>query len=500
MANDRWIGVGAREVRREGRLAFEGEEIEGVNAEISLPERDSGEIRAIFRWPSKGFGLKPYVGFATFESKLRREDGSVFESLTLSGLHVSHATTEHIAPDVAVIRGEGDARNLFCIRQGKAPGAGAKATISAVLTPNPMLQPFAMDRVSLNGSITADQKAHKIKVRAPGLGQVTFEHRYEWDSSVDHRVRFSRRYLCAEWKASASRVTNETTLKGSLKPLDDLVLLAGFASRTPTRCVGCMVTGSDLWAELFRRDVHIFSGRQRYKTKVNGGLVELGDFAQFLSHASAAFERCKFKDEVRHALFALENRADNTIEQGFVDLFSAFEGLLEALVAEATRDRFKKDAALRRKTRNRLLNALEEWLQAGEISEEIRNQFARQIGNLQSVSFAEKYRTLKKVVRNYADDDLWPMIATGDTVSLYVVRNRLSHGAVVPEDQIDAVWDASHHLEWLLERLIIAILEWPLEETDLSPNGVRSYWRPELTEWQASANSLQKKPLIDKSG
>lgn len=491
MTDDRWRNVGAREEKRRGRLTFETGWVDDVGAEIVLPERDSGEIKAVFRWPSKSLGLGPEtVGFADFSGELTRADGSAFEVLRLSGLHLNRSISEQISPSVQVIRAEGEASSFSIFRIPAATKARDKVTVSAVLSPNVMLAPWSMDRVSSSGAIVPDSKARKVKVKVAGLGSVTFEHRYEWGDSPDHRVRYSCRYLCAEWKVGAKLIRDEASLRAAMLPLDDLMLWVGFASRTPTRCVGCMVSGREFWAEWFRRDVRVCTGRQRYRTRGNSGLVGLEDLGQFLTRAMAALAGSHFKPELRHALYALENRLDSNIEQGFVDLFSAFEALLDAISGEECKKRFQAEAAHRKAARDRLLKTLEEWVGAKEISAELRNQFAKQIRNVQSVSFAEKYRTLLRLLPAFSYDDLWPMIASGDTISLYLVRNRLSHGAVVTEDQIDAVWTASRQLEWLLERLIVAILGWPLEDTDLAAAAIGSTWSNRFVDWAVASKLL----------
>jgi hypothetical protein len=65
----------------------------------------------------------------------------------------------------------------------------------------------------------------------------------------------------------------------------------------------------------------------------------------------------------------------------------------------------------------------------------------------------------------FHDDDLWPIVGSARGLSLAEVRNRLLHGVVLTPAQEEALFKALIHLRWCVERMILAFLEWPLEQS-----------------------------------
>ena len=62
----------------------------------------------------------------------------------------------------------------------------------------------------------------------------------------------------------------------------------------------------------------------------------------------------------------------------------------------------------------------------------------------------------------------------GGQGSLYAVRNRIVHGRVFSTDQEwFRVVSAKHHLLWTLERSILCILGWPIEQSRVSAQALR---------------------------
>jgi hypothetical protein len=102
-----------------------------------------------------------------------------------------------------------------------------------------------------------------------------------------------------------------------------------------------------------------------------------------------------------------------------------------------------------------------------------RNTQERVLNNVKAsnqVSFSDRF---KKLCASKQIDlsDLWPMV--GAKSSLYTVRNRIVHGRIFSSDQEwFRVISAKFHLLWTLERSILAILEWPVEQSRTSTRGL----------------------------
>lgn len=363
-----------------------------------------------------------------------------------------------------------------------------KAYISLVITPNRMLDPWCTEELSYTGTVTR-RRCQKIAVRLPKLGSIKFDHYYDWHSSEDKSIRQSHRYLVASLRFDLRTFNSEGMLKEIVAPIEDILLLASFGSRTPTRCAGWIVSDSSIFTQYYRRHLWLPQGKQRHKTSINGGLVELADFERFLNHTISVFQKSDIKREIRQAIFALDNSSEETIERRFVSLYSAFEGLVDGLIQNHLKERFTTDKKQRQSTINKLLKLLDQWYEEKIISEELRRQFAKQIKGVQSISLSEKYKILDTIVA-FQHKDLWPIIGQGKIMSLYRIRNLIVHGSSLEERHLDGVVNANSHIEWLLERLLCAIFRWPLEKTDISHTSLLSYWSHELVNWKLAAKSF----------
>ncbi len=63
-------------------------------------------------------------------------------------------------------------------------------------------------------------------------------------------------------------------------------------------------------------------------------------------------------------------------------------------------------------------------------------------------------------------DGLWPVI--GGSATLSAIRNRLTHGEHVTSAQSYALWVACCNLKWVVERSIMAMLDWPSDRSNAS--------------------------------
>jgi len=488
------VGRGTKPLRNTGRLKVDGVEVAGVRCDIDLPSRTAGVIEAKFEWRSNGRAdLRP--GFGTFEFDTKIDIGTGFgrSQFRLLDMHVSSVTKRvegKEALDVSAIGSVGTLEKIHWL--GDYQTGPVKTLLTLFLTPNRMLQPWRIAEYSFTGEVKyhRGKKSDTISLRVPGVGVVAFENYFEWDSDSASNTSQSTRFQCATVVTGIPATDSDAILRYVVGPLEDLLLLAGFASRTPTRCAGWLACDGIAAVDHYRRQVSLPPGKQRHRTITNGGLVELVNFRKFLVASIRTFDKSVFKTQIRQAIYALNNSPDDTIEHRVVSLFSAFEGLVDAIVSAGAKSTFAKDTKKRDSVRDALLAHLEEWVKTNELSEELCKQFAKQIRNISSISLSARYAILDKTIE-FEHRDLWPIVATGKTKSLYVLRSRLAHGAPFEERHFEALVTAGQHLEWLVERLICAVLKWPLEKTDLSVAALPTYWGKEWLDWQRAEKAIR---------
>ncbi len=93
----------------------------------------------------------------------------------------------------------------------------------------------------------------------------------------------------------------------------------------------------------------------------------------------------------------------------------------------------------------------------------------------------------EKFLTKYGDhfDDLWPLMWDSAGPSLADLRNAVAHGDTFTEADLLPLSYAAQNLEWILERMLLLILGWPVDDSYASLRSVQRYcahqWRPVQT-------------------
>jgi len=85
-------------------------------------------------------------------------------------------------------------------------------------------------------------------------------------------------------------------------------------------------------------------------------------------------------------------------------------------------------------------------------------------------------------------DDLWPLFDNGSGASLYDIRNAIAHGEFLNPGKFMALSYAQENLNWTVERILLAILRWPIEQSKVRPEFLRSWslahnWTTVRSQW-----------------
>ena len=95
------------------------------------------------------------------------------------------------------------------------------------------------------------------------------------------------------------------------------------------------------------------------------------------------------------------------------------------------------------------------------------------LAELNRVSFGEAVRSFQT---DYSLDvsDLWEITGKG---SLSDVRNRVIHGDTFTHEQMNALVTAKFQMQWHLERMLLAILGWPISQSGVRKDAIAA-WTP----------------------
>lgn len=243
-----------------------------------------------------------------------------------------------------------------------------------------------------------------------------------------------------------------------LDDLNDFLWLVSFAHRKRCVCVGWEVNDSKGIHTFYRRGITIPSFRAQNS---NETLITGLDFVSFLKVAYAKFIKTEPREFILQAIFAVTGE-NNTIEERFSRLFSA----LETLVLKYRRDS-DAEFILAPNDWKAIQEDLKKTIKTHPLLSDKkgkRSQIYEKLPELNRVSFQTAFKEFCKF-HSIKIDDLWPVCEGNDAIPLMKIRNRLVHGEPFSLKQLMVLSKATNHLEWIVERIVLAVLDWPVSNS-----------------------------------
>jgi hypothetical protein len=256
-----------------------------------------------------------------------------------------------------------------------------------------------------------------------------------------------------------------------LHRIDDLLALVSFASRHRVACLSLSSRGYDgSWLRFYRR--HISRPPTR-KQERHEAVIDLADFEDFLPVAHVGFIATGRHELIRHALYVSVPSRNQTVESRFATVFAAVESLvlwfrrqndLEYAVGETEWTQLKGDlvAFIRQ----------HELLSGDPVKKRRGGAVRANLNALRRISFNTAFGRFCSTF-GVPTEDLWPMTTQRGDVGLVDIRNRVVHGSVFDHRQFSALATAAEHLDWLLERMLLRVLGWPLDRSNVSGERLR---------------------------
>jgi hypothetical protein len=336
------------------------------------------------------------------------------------------------------------------------------------LTRCPPIRAASLLQASYTGEVKLRERWTFDFVLTPAT-TLTFERIYKHEQRDDEQIQWTE--LIARKNHDLPAEALETIDQETLGQLDDLLALVAVASHYRSACVSVHTTTDDLdQFSVYRGNITIPS-RDQEADPVDAP-IDRSEFDPFLRAAYDAFVATGPHELLRHALYLVGSQVERTLESEFTALYAALETILlwyrqSHLIERIVEDDTVWDT-LKRDTRAYLKA---HPLLAGNSSEQKqrREWIAGKLGELRRVPFQAAFRRFCKDYDVHLDD-LWPLFNTDkDDVSLTEIRNRIVHGSVFDRQHSQALIGAKQHMRWVVERVLIAVLRWPLDRTHLTP-------------------------------
>ena len=449
-----------------------------VRADLTIEERLVPSILCKVYLPQKP-SEKPFISFQptkaqydscvhTFRCGFHAEtpdfSGKIDATLDAPTVYLKDMRTTHWGPDLVVAQFNGDPQHLRVARFLSTDAElRTRCRVTWWLSPNKMLQPRMLIQSSFLGPISME-RVFRHTFRLERHLVITFDKHYRSESRDDQIVQWS--FLVG---------TTRHVLKGKeafelceelLPKIDDFLLIVSLGSRTRTACVGWEAVGSRQITSYYRGELEFPTGDT--EPSYRDGLVDVNDFREFVTTAYSTFRAQPERDPIRGAIHALVPGKGHALEHTFLSLFAALEMLL---------------LDFRRRNSLELIMNEEDW-GALKVScrKFIKEQTRATIDAPRRSWMYAKLDELNRVPLRIVLDalctqyhielsDLWPLFVEGRReIGLADIRNMIIHGEPFVDRCLDAVMVATEHLKWTVERVLLGLLNWPAERTEISRN------------------------------
>jgi len=268
------------------------------------------------------------------------------------------------------------------------------------------------------------------------------------------------------------------------KELDDYLLVSSFGGRDFGRCVGWRADDPDRSIEGFVAILPWVDG-----TSSDRLIRDRTSFGAFCQETYNSFSTAPKRDLLRQALLYVAPKDAYVSNYSFVRLYSALETLVLYHRRNADLEFIlsKREFSKLRKFLSEKIGEYEMVDQCEERMELVKGK----LSELNRTSFSEAFNDL---CSNYAVDvsDLWPVHGPSTEWPLSQLRNMIVHGDVVRGVEERAVVTAEWHLRWTVERILLAILNWPLEGTGASAEHLSECGSLLYREWEVDRRALQE--------
>jgi hypothetical protein len=378
-------------------------------------------------------------------------DETGFIEVTISEFAWTLATARYVSADRWLPRLQGTAFEMRLVRDHHIPTEDQSRTLIYSLSDNPHLEPTAFMTPHIDGRRTR-KTAMRYSFRLAPDANLVFDRHFDWS---DHG-NSSHPRLVAESKGA--RVFSADKIDADI---DDAILLLSLLTAHRTRISQtCEWIGS--------KESRYFRPRFNWPSEPKNlpfrfGLVQLQYLKLHFTAAWSVWRETKQRKYLRSAIYAVLPGSAIATPLAFQRCYGAPEGLVKGFSPKSGQSGVLQ-------TQSPIATSLRELRKRVSQSEpaSVVNHLDAAIARFSEPTFREHFDYFCERW-GVQTGDLWPMFANKQGLSF--IRNRLIHGATFEEskDVEFALWIATRHLEFILIRVLCAVLRVPLAQTWAAP-------------------------------
>ena len=443
-------------------------EVTNVPCKVYLPERIQEKPYVILK-PAKEDATRI---MASHKGALRATvygfDKDTELTIEAPEVYFSGSSTKYWGDGISDSTIPGDPQDLHVIRHLKANEHIQRTQIVFWISPNQFLTPFMSSSSSYTGDLRYE-RVRNVEFVIKNEVRLVFEKHFRSKTAENGDfIQWSFLVACAKLDFPADDFI--TVKKNVLPDIDDFLLIASFAARRRTACLGWTSSDKNSYATFYRGN-YAFPDFDRDES-LNNGLIDIQDFERFMQTCYPAFLGLENKLAIRNALYSAVPPQPRTLETTFLHVFAG----IETLVLDFKRRKYLEFVvpqndwpSLRKYLEKCIKNSTEPKLETTQ-----RASMYHKLDELNRVSLREAYDLFCK---EYSVDltDLWPIFGECNLVGLVDIRNKLIHGDPFPHDMFGPLVVAKEHLIYILERVLTRILKWNVVETKINPDYLRTH-------------------------
>lgn len=334
------------------------------------------------------------------------------------------------------------------------------------LTPCSLLNPGVSIGRSYTGAVEVETVWQQAFTLSNGL-HLTFSNCYHYEE-LDNDEVVTFKELVAEFTIDDEEI-DSSRINQLRSEVDDFLLLASFAARQRCVCYGWDVSNSKVTIDFFR-GAGLSIPQEKGRTH-RDWLIDIADSQDFIRTAYEVLSQRQEKESIRGAIHAVVPVGTIFVEKQFMASYAAVESLVLAFRKEHQLEKVLPASEWKRFSRD-----FHCWLQTHELlsgnAEKQKLVFSK-MGELNRISFGTAFKAFCEF---YGVDisDLWPLTDSSEGISLSGIRNKIVHGERLGEKKLLALSVALSHLQWSLERILLAVLDYPIAKSAVSKGRIKS--------------------------
>lgn len=440
-------------------LTFEKAVVENVRCKLILPRKVRDKPVAYFTPTPEQREVISHLQFWRFslEGQVRRYDGEVSAHVKADPVYAHQLNYDGLPDDLSETTFQAEPALLdvtTLISHGPQVIEG-----KFWLTPNPLLQPASMSSHSFTGNVEV-KTVHECEFSPyPELTLKFNKHYKHYNNADGDDISFSE--LVATFELPGTDLNDTEATTKALDAMNDVALLSSVAARRTTVCLGWEANDSKTWVRHYLRNRTLPSDDDDYRHEE---LIEPSNIIPFLKIAYPASVSYGDTRAFRRLLHFVLPKNKSTVDSNFVTLYTALEMLVLHFRKNVDLENIlpKKDF---RKIRREMEELIDNSTDINEVGS--KEEMKRKLSELNRVSFGSAFETF---CQNFQVDlsDLWPVADSSEGISLMKIRNLLVHGEHFGPEQYKGMVVAREHLRWTVERMVLGVLHWPVDNSRVS--------------------------------